>query len=282
MTTDRATPDTHAPTAPTQRPTGIGPSEVVLLPIDALDFDDTAWMFRASLRTGPLERSIRLQGQQVPIVVRPSSQADTWQIVSGFRRATAMRNLGLTHVAGIVRMDLQEDEAAFKASVLENTARKTYSDIDRALVIRGFERSGYRSVQVADLMGLTKRQKNKLKSLLDLPEVVQQAVDDPDGRFATRHALLLKQLQGRYPALQWAPWIEAVNGEELSVAQLTRRVNATYRSAEEGFTSLFRANDTDLDEGVVRFQPVKVRISELSEEEKKALRLELEALLARL
>jgi len=260
------------------------------IPLDELDLGDHSFRFRAALRVGPLRDSIAAEGQQLPIVVRwvGASGEQRYQIISGFRRATAMRELQATTIAAIVRDDLGDDEAAFRASVLENSQRRTYSDIDRALVIKSYEDRGFSSVDVAQLMGLSKRQKNNLRSLLDLPRTVREAIDDPDQPFGATHGLVLKQLKGRFPRLNYGTWVKAVStgndGAGLSVSQLKRAVNARYREASQEGTvrSIFRPGDTQVDRGVFRLQPMKIETASLSDAERDALKAELSLLLAAL
>ena len=270
----------------TPKPALVGPTRVQHLPLERLDFDDETFRFRAALRIGPLRASIASQGQQLPIVVRKrgGGRPVNYQIVSGFRRATAMRALGAPTIAAIVREDLEDDEVAFRASVLENCQRKTYSDLDRALVIKSYEDRGYGSVDVAMVMGLSKRQKNNLKSLLNLPDGVREAIDDPDSPFTATHGLVLKQLAGRYPDLSYSHWVRVVADSPggLSVSRLKRAVNAHHRSQEPRATvgSLFRRSGTRLEQGVFRLQPLKIDVARLSDEEKAGLREELSQLLA--
>ena len=182
---DRKVYDTPSPTA----------GRVVLtLGLDQLDFDDTTYMFRAALRTGPLKKSNQQHGQQQPIFVRRKPGSDKYQIVCGFRRATALKEIGANDVVAIDRNDL-DDETAFRVSVLENVARKSYSDIDRANAISLAKKHGHTGVVIAEMMGLTRRQKDNIQSLLELPEAVQEAVDDEEQHFSTTHAIVLRQFR---------------------------------------------------------------------------------------
>ncbi len=270
------------------RPVMLEATRVEHIPLSRVDLHDETYRFRAALRIGPLKQSLEHQGQQLPVVVRKIGhiRAMRYQLISGFRRATALHELGAPTIAAIVRHDLDDDEAAFRASVLENSQRKTYSDLDRALVIQQYEARGYRSSDVAELMGLSKRQKNNLKSLLDLPRTVQVAIDDPASPFTATHGLVLKQLKGRYPRLHYSTWVQAtVEGNDrtgLSVSQLKRAVNARYRATEAARSvgSIFRADDTDPSRRVFRLQPMKIDVDALSEDERADLRAELQALLA--
>ncbi|MBT3217918.1 MAG: ParB/RepB/Spo0J family partition protein [Proteobacteria bacterium] len=266
----------------------IAVSRVEHIPIDKIDLTDRTYRFRAALRIGPLKASIASDGQQMPIVVRKvgRGRAQRFQLISGFRRTTAMEEMGLGTVAAIVRTDLDDDEAAFRAAVLENSQRKTYSDIDRALVVRSYTERGYKSVDIAALMGLSKRQTRNLKSLLELPASVQAAVDEPNSMFTATHALVLMQLKGKYPKLRYDRWIDKVqrgnDGQGLSVSQLKRAINAAYRdeALEAAMGSIFRADET---KGTVfRFNPVKIDVAQLSEEDKASLKSELAMVLAAL
>ena len=53
-------------------------------------------------------------------------------------------------------------------------------------------------------------------------------------------------------------------------------------SKDSGFTGLFRAEGTDAKKGVFRFNPVAVDVGAMTDEEKGALKAELEKVLAKL
>ena len=249
----------------TEPQSGIGVGKVEMIALKDIDTDDITYMFRAILRVGDLKKSLDTEGQQIPIVVRRGQGKNKYQIISGFRRTAAAKALKWPKIAAIVRTGLT-DEAAFRAAVLENTARKTYSDIDRALIIKAYKDRGYGGEEVGEVMGLTKRQANNLRSLLELPKTIQEAIDDPEQHFGTTHALTLKQMASKYSKLDMEPCVEMVNKEELSVSQLKRRVNMEHGGeVDTGFTGLFQAKGTDWRKGEVRFAPVKVKFSDLSD-----------------
>lgn len=193
------------------------------VPLSEVDLGDVTYRFRAVVRVADLVKSIRESGQQIPAVVRPhpaSSSGFKWQLISGFRRATALAELKVDTIAAYVRRDLADDQDAFRASVLENMARKTYSDIDRAYVIKRYQDSGYKSFEVAELMNLTKRQKNNLLTLLELPAEVQTAIAEEGTTFKATHALTLKKLKAKYPKLHYIEWVSHINNENLSIPQV--------------------------------------------------------------
>ena len=271
------------PTQPTGEALGFTGGDVKMVPLDEIDLDNTQYMFRLDLRTGPLERSLREQGLQVPVILRTRGRGQRkHQIISGFRRVTAASRLGWSEIGAVIRSGL-DDEGAFKAAVLENTNRKTYSDIDRALVIHEYRTRGLGKDDQVPLavLGLSKRQQRNLLSLLDLPKTAQTAIDDGKQAFSATHGLTLKQLKGKYPKLDWRKWIKTVNDTGLSVAQLKRMANKEHGGADgsAGFSGLFREGDTNIKKGVVRFNPVKLDVAGMTDEEKKALKKELEKVL---
>ncbi len=279
-----ATSKKKAPKEASQEPRtpSIGKGEVVKLRLDELDGADTTYCFRANVRIGNLKKSLDEDGQQIPIIVRRPQGKSKYQIISGFRRSKAALHLGWHEIAAIIRNGLS-DEEAFRAAVLENTARKTYSDIDRAYIIRAYRDRGHGGDEVATLMGLTGRQVRNLLSLLELPKPVQAAVDDLEQHFSTTHALTLKKLKGTYPKLDYKRWVAVVNKEMLSVTQLKRRVKKEQGGeVSSEFETLFQAKGTDWRKGEVRFAPVKVVIAKMSEGEKEKLKGELQRLLGRL
>lgn len=261
---------------------GLGQGKVVHVSLSEIDLADKTFMFRVNLRTVDLEKSLDADGQQIPVVLRARRQGQRkYQLISGFRRCTAAAKLGWKTVAAIIRDDLT-DEDAFRASVLENTARKTYSDLDRAYVLHAHRSAGYRQVDVAKMMGLSERQERNLEGLLKLPEEVQAAIDDPNQVFKATHALVLRRASGGAENFGWAEWIKRVNDENLSVSALKLRLGrelAKNKPEQSKAPSIFRNSGTDLEGGVIRFSPIKVNISDLSGDDKNQLRDELERVL---
>ena len=256
--------------------------EPVEIPLDALERDDRTFMYRVTLRVGDLRRSIEAAGQQMPLVVRPSPEEEgRYQIISGFRRAKALADLGAETALVVIRRDLGDDQAAARYSVIENSARETYSDLERAMAIQALEEAGHRSGEVAELMGLTQRQKNNIRSLLEFPPSVREALDDPERRFSAAHAIVLRQARRRHRGLHYGSWIERIEAEELSVRGLKAAISREYAErGERRFESVFHGDGTDWGKGEVRFAPVKINVGALDEAERGRLREELERLLA--
>lgn len=271
-------PATHgdpSPQGPADRPRTV--SSATTLPLSSIDLENTQFMFRLALRLGDLKRSIEEAGQQLPIVVRPLEDG-RFQIIAGFRRANALRALGASSVLAVVRNDLADDQAAFHFSIIENSARKTYSDVERAFAIRRLERAGHSSTRVAELMGLTPRQKNNIKALLQLPEDVQRAVDDPEHRITARHALLLRQAERKLGDLDYGAWLSRIDGDPLSVRKLNTTLRKELGHRDRVFATLFDEHGTTWSAGQVRLSPVRLDVQSLSAEERARLLDELERL----
>lgn len=75
-----------------------------------------------------LAESLRAEGQQVPIKVRPNGSG--YEIVFGHRRVAASKLAGFTTVLGIV--EDSDDEAALVQQTLENEARQDVPYLEKA------------------------------------------------------------------------------------------------------------------------------------------------------
>ena len=74
--TSTSSTDDASPTTPS-----IGKGDVVMLPLNDIDHEDTSLMFRAVMRIGDLKRSLQEEGQQIPIVVRRTQGKKKYQII---------------------------------------------------------------------------------------------------------------------------------------------------------------------------------------------------------
>ncbi len=276
--------DNHRAPVMTSSPRTPGVGIVLSIPLTDIDLTDTRYRFRAVVRVPDLLKSIEAFGQQVPAIVRPhpdKNRGFRFQLISGFRRVEALVTLGRSTLDAVVRDDLGSDDAAFRTSVLENVARKTYSDIDRAYIIRRVQEQGRRIDEVSRLMNLSKRQVHNLLSLLELPAEVQAAIADESQPFTTTHALTLRKLKQQHRAIVYLEWIERVNAENLSIPQMARAVQAALRSRAKrrALASIFQNEASDTANGVFRLRPVKFDVTLLSGPERERLRSELETVI---
>ena len=115
---------------------------------------------------------------------------------------------------------------------LENTERQTYSDIDRAIAIKQYLDKGYKATDVATMMGLGDRPRKMIESLLKLPDIVQQAVDNPQHPLTTKHAIYIPIASTKYPAMDVEHWVRRVRDDGLSVNQMVWAINKTLASED--------------------------------------------------
>lgn len=126
-----------------------------------------------------LAESIRKHGQQVPIMVRPGEQPDSFKIVYGRRRLAAVKRIGGT-IKAIVRT--LNDEASVIAQGQENNLRLDPSFIEKALFIRDMEATGYKASVIQDALGLSRQGvSNHRVVITKLPEDLVEAIGPAHG-----------------------------------------------------------------------------------------------------
>jgi ParB family chromosome partitioning protein len=134
---------------------------------DRLEQDDAA--HRA------LVESIRVYGQQVPVLLRPHPHEEgRFEVVYGRRRVLATRDLG-QKVKAMVR-DLDDREAVV-AQGQENTARRDLSFIEKANFARQMRSAGYERRIICDALHIDKTIISRMFSIIDrVPVVVIEAI----------------------------------------------------------------------------------------------------------
>ncbi|WP_112313095.1 plasmid partitioning protein RepB [Pseudogemmobacter bohemicus] len=126
--------------------------------LDPALVDDTR--FRDRLDPGDvldLRASIEANGQTVPILVRRApGEAERYLLVYGRRRLEAIRGSDkVTKVRALIAS--MDEDAAIRAQVSENTARRDLSYIERALFARELLDSGFgNQSQIAEVLNTTK------------------------------------------------------------------------------------------------------------------------------
>ncbi|SNS60665.1 plasmid partitioning protein RepB [Antarctobacter heliothermus] len=99
-----------------------------------------------------LRDSLRVYGQQVPVLVRPrADQPGHFDIVYGRRRVIALRELGQTVKAMVRHLD---DKALVLAQGQENTARQDLSFIEKASFAAQLDALDYDRQTVADALSI--------------------------------------------------------------------------------------------------------------------------------
>tara|TARA_B100000609_G_scaffold12317_1_gene9505 strand:- start:29927 stop:30526 length:600 start_codon:yes stop_codon:yes gene_type:complete len=194
-----------------------------------------------------------------------------YQIVSGFRRYTSIQRLGWDKISAIIREDLSDDKLAFKVSLIENEARRTYTDLDRGYAVVKYKDMGYDFEELITIFNVGKRQLSRLQSLTEFPELLQDALSTE--RIKATHAITLMTLLAKNAKLDLEHWINRIAEEKLSVSTLKKLIADETPTQK---TTFYQYNETEQKVVIPRRH---LKMNSLSKTEKKNIRKELESLL---
>ena len=254
----------------------LGTDHVRKVPLAAVNLEDETYQIRFSSSPDPsMVDSVRSIGIQVPLIVRPHPERDgEFQLVCGFRRATAARRVGLEKVPALVR-DL-DDEAAQVVAYTENQIRKTLRDLDRARAMDKLRRSGKTTAEIAALFRLSDRQVQRIEGLLNYPEELKRALDDEHSGITTTSALILAQARRKFgAAFHLSEWI-ARAAELENFRDLKHAIHEKFRQKRQRARFILRNKK----KGTILLNMRE--LASATEEQKEAARQELEALLEEL
>ena len=112
-----------------------------------------------------LMRSIRRDGQQMPVLVRPDpGNPGRYQIVYGRRRVLALRDLGRPVAALVREMD---DEALIMAQAQENWARRAPSFLEKAHFAHQMREAGFDRKAISAALDADKTTVSRLLKLIE-------------------------------------------------------------------------------------------------------------------
>lgn len=135
-----------------------------------------------------LASSIRQKGILQPLIVRPSSQPDRYEIVAGERRWRAAQRVPLHRVPVIIRN--LDDTEVLEVAIIENIQRADLNAIEEAAGYRQLmDRFGHTQEKVSEALSKSRSHIANLMRLLALPEEVQAHVRQ--GRLTAGHARAL-------------------------------------------------------------------------------------------
>lgn len=264
---------------------GERPANVDLLPtidqevravlLKDIDCSDTTFRFRTELNVDELADSIAENGLQMPVVLRLRHDGKM-QVVCGFRRLAALKQLGWKRCAAVVRDDLNSETDAIKVSILENEARRTYSVVDRAHAIARLFQLGMTNRAIGKMFGVGERQLQRLRKLTTFPAELQAAV--ADGRVPPTHAVRVMQHADRCADCDVGYWIRWIVEHDASFAELDRALKAALPKAQSLTGSVFACRKRR--DGRVTVHIRKISFDDtLPEEERGQLEKELRELL---
>lgn len=164
--------------------------ELRRLPIDLLQ--RSPYQPRSEFKQEALEEladSIRVQGVVQPIVVRPLSQGDKYEIIAGERRWRASQLAGLDEVPAVVRQ--LDDQSAMCLALIENIQREDLNPMEQARALSRLMREFEMTHEaVADAVGRSRSSVTNLLRLLDLSDRVKEMVEHGEIEMGHGRALL--------------------------------------------------------------------------------------------
>ncbi len=186
-----------------------------------------------------LADSLKAQGMIQPIVARPSGGA--YEIIAGERRWRAAQLAGLGEVPVIVRE--LDDRSVAAVSLIENIQRKDLNPLEEAEALsRLCDEFGMTHQAVADSVGRSRVSVTNLLRLLELDDVVKQAIDRVEIDMGHARALL------GAPAKAQAGLVRRTVDEALTVRSLERLI----KELKDGPKPASPAPSTDPDIEVLR------------------------------
>ena len=164
--------------------------ELRRLPIDLLQ--RSAYQPRGEFKQESLQEladSIRAQGVVQPIVVRPLSKGEKFEIIAGERRWRAAQLAGLHEVPAVVRKI--DDQSAMCLALIENIQREDLNPLEQARALsRLMAEFKMTHDAVADAVGRSRSTVTNLLRLLELNDKVKQLLEHGDLEMGHARALL--------------------------------------------------------------------------------------------
>ena len=177
-------------------------------------YEDQQFRNRTELDVEDLVQSIGDIGQQVPVILR--GHKPPYQLISGFRRITALKSLGKTHAWAIIHKDVSEYDA-FAISLIENIQRKSLSDFDLIQAIGRSRNKGYSAKELSEILGKGRRIVEQYLQVFDGPREILDAL-------ASRRIALSAAIRAVSKNLS----VEEIEGK--SVREIEHKGQSEYRS----------------------------------------------------
>lgn len=199
--------------------------ELRRLPIDLLQ--RSPYQPRVNFKPEALQEladSIKAQGVVQPIVVRPLSRGEKFEIIAGERRWRASQLAGLHEVPAVVRK--LDDKGAMCLSLIENIQREDLNPLEQARALaRLMAEFDMTHESVADAVGRSRSAVTNLLRLLDLNDKVKTMLEAGDLDMGHARALL------SLPAGQQLELAQRVLKQGLSVRATESLVRRTQSNA---------------------------------------------------
>jgi ParB family chromosome partitioning protein len=124
-----------------------------------------------------LSASIKAHGLAQPIVVSPSTEPGTYEIIAGERRWRAAKMAGLKEIPAVVRHT--DEKNKFQISLVENIQREDLNPIEEALAFRALMKDfGHTQEDLAKTLGKDRSVIANSVRLLTLSREIQTLIED--------------------------------------------------------------------------------------------------------
>lgn len=163
--------------------------------LSRIDRDDTQFLLSYGYSLDPLKASIGRIGVINPPILRQDGNT-TYQIICGYRRVDALRELGTPSALCALLPPSTEDEACFLLSFYDNVSHRALNPIEQSMAISGLLRYFSEETVVSDFLPLLNLQPHRtqlesLKLLSTLEDQLKDAI--LGGRIDVRTAGKLAQ-----------------------------------------------------------------------------------------
>jgi ParB family transcriptional regulator, chromosome partitioning protein len=171
-----------------------------------------------------LAASIREHGVLQPILVRPASEPQRYQLVAGERRWRAAQKAGLHEVPALIEQI--DDDTALEIAIIENLQREDLSPLEEALMYERMTREhGYSVRRLAQKIGKDKGYIENRLRLAGAPTEIKQLVSLRKDTLSHAYELLKVDNPKKRQRLA-----EQVASGELSLVKLRERIEGRPRA----------------------------------------------------
>ncbi|MFO0887996.1 MAG: ParB/RepB/Spo0J family partition protein [Isosphaeraceae bacterium] len=189
------------------------------------DFDEAA--------LDELAASLKARGQLQPIRVRWDEPSQKWIIIAGERRYRAAVRAGLPTLACVEARGNQNADDILEDQLVENCVREDLKPLEQAQAYRTLmERRGWSYRELGEFLHISKAKIAKAMALLDLPDAVQELVEQ--GGLAPNTAYEVSRLERPIDQVEVARQVVAENLTAEETASVVKSRKLGIRNAPDG------------------------------------------------
>jgi ParB family chromosome partitioning protein len=193
-----------------------------------------------------LAGSLKARGQLQPIRVRWDGSIQKWVVIAGERRYRAAIRAGLPTLACIEARGEQSNDERLEDQLVENCLREDLKPIEQAVAFKTLmERRGWSYRELGEFLHISKGTVAKAIALLDLPEPVQEMVEQ--GSLPPNTAYEVSRLDD---VNEQAALADRVVAEGLSAQEASAVVRARKAGAREAVTG----------SGMPKVKPIQIEV----------------------